>query len=93
MNETIKTSFWVMLYSVLAGTCLALFMIIPSFEKYLFSLLSIYIAIRYFRRFETIGKRILFLILALFFSFFTVFCVTAYRYVKNPEQFAVMFVS
>jgi hypothetical protein len=87
MNETIKTSFWVMLYSVLAGICLALFMQIPGFEKYLFSLLSIYIAIRYFRRFETVGKRVLFVVLALFFSFFMVFCMTAYRYAKNPEQF------
>lgn len=102
MNETMKTAFWVMLYSFLAGICLAIFMQFTEimsmftvaetgdFAKYIFSLLAIYIGMRYFRRFETISKRVLFVVLALFFSFFTIFFITAYRFAKNPELYTGM---
>ena len=90
MNESIKTGFWVLLYSFMAGICLAIFMQLPGFEKYLFSLLTIYIGFRFFRRFETIGKRILFVVLSVVISLITVVSITAYLFIQNPEQFAAM---
>ncbi|MCR2804924.1 hypothetical protein [Paenibacillus soyae] len=87
MNEKVANAFWVMLYSFLAGLSLSLFTQITGFTKYIFSLLAIYIAIRFFRRFETVGKRVLFVVLSLIFCFIGILSITAYLFMRNPELF------
>jgi hypothetical protein len=85
MNDSVRTSFWVILYAFLAGISLALFANIGDFIKYVFSLLAIYIGIRFFRRFETIGLRVTFIVLAIVFYFLAAICFAMYAYIKeNP---------
>ncbi|MFF2887964.1 hypothetical protein [Paenibacillus sp. NPDC057967] len=88
MNETVKTSLVVMFYSLLTGICMALFTQIDGFVKFLFSLLALYIGIRYFRRFETVGMRVLYIVLALVFTFITILSFVVYTFQQqNPELF------
>ncbi|MHA6484585.1 hypothetical protein ACX1C1_22075 [Paenibacillus sp. strain BS8-2] len=85
MRDSVRTSFWVILYAVLAGISLALFAHIGDFIKYVFSLLAIYIGIRFFRRFETIGLRVTFIVLAIVFYFLAAICFAVYTYIQdNP---------
>lgn len=86
MNEKIKTSLVVMFYSLLAGICMALFTQIEGFVKFIFSLLALYIGVRYFRRFETVGMRVLFIVLTLVFTFITILSIVVYTFqLENPE--------
>ncbi|MGO4543782.1 hypothetical protein AB4Z29_03220 [Paenibacillus sp. 2TAB23] len=74
MNERIKTTFWLIAYTFTAGLLITLFTVIEDFYRYLFSLLALYIGIRFFRRFETLGFRITFFVLSVvFFLIFSVF--------------------
>lgn len=91
MSGAVKTSFWVLLFALSAGICLALFTQIEDFVKYLFSLLALFIGFRFFRRFETIGMRVLFIALALFFCFLTILCFAVYQFAQqNPEYLTGM---
>jgi hypothetical protein len=90
MNEKLANALWVMFYSFLAGISLSLFTQIAGFTKYIFSLLAIYIAIRFFRRFETAGKRVLFVVLSVFFCFIAILSITAYLFARNPELYSGM---
>lgn len=85
MKFNLRTTLWVILYAVMAGGTLAIFSSIDSFIKYIFSLLTIYIGIRFFRRFETIGLRITFVLLAIFMYFFGVVIFVVYQSLTNPE--------
>lgn len=85
MKDSVRTSFWVILYSFLAGVSLALFANIPDLIKYVFSLLALYIGIRFFRRFETVSLRVAFIVLAIVFYFLAALCYAMYVYIKdNP---------
>lgn len=86
MNESVKTTFWVLLYAVAAAISLFLFTQIESMVKYLFSLLAIYMGIRFFRKFDTLGLRITFIVLAIVFYFLAAIIYAMYVFVKeNPE--------
>lgn len=88
MRESLKTAFWVFLYSLAAGFSLFLFTQIGQIYKYAFSLLAIYIGIRFFRRFESIGLRIAFIALAVVLYFLAAIIFALYWYVKeNPDLF------
>ncbi|MEK3884405.1 hypothetical protein [Paenibacillus sp. PL2-23] len=87
MNERMKNAFWVLLYSLGAGGSLAIFTQITGITKYIFSLLAIYIAILFFRRFETTGKRVLFVVLSLVLCFIVILSITVYLFARNPEMF------
>lgn len=63
-----KNFFKLLGFSTVAAICMALFMQIPDFTKYLFSLLAIYIGIRFFRIYETVGYRIAFVVIAIVLS-------------------------
>ncbi|MFD0587909.1 hypothetical protein ACFQZE_07825 [Paenibacillus sp. GCM10027627] len=90
MKETVKTSLIVMLFSLAAGSSLALFLVIEDFFRYVFSLLTLYMGIRFFRRYETVGKRILFIVLTVFFCALTTFWATVFRFMENPELMTSM---
>jgi len=86
MKFNFATAMWVFWYSLLAAISLALFSTIPSLVKYIFSLLVIYIGIRFFRRFETLGMRIIFIVLAILLYFIIVLVITMIIYLRdNPE--------
>ncbi|URN93284.1 MAG: hypothetical protein NAG76_15790 [Candidatus Pristimantibacillus lignocellulolyticus] len=85
MKFNIKTFFWVILYAMMAGGTLVVFTSLNSFVKYLFSLLTVYIGIRFFRRFETIGLRITFVLLSIFMYFLGVIIYTMILVYNNPE--------
>ncbi|MFC6331252.1 hypothetical protein ACFP56_01340 [Paenibacillus septentrionalis] len=88
MKVNASTVFWVLLYAVMAGGSLALFSLITAFVKYLFSLLAIYIGIRFFRRYETIGLRITFIALAIVMYFLIVVIIASIQFiVDNPDLF------
>lgn len=86
MNERVKTTFWLIAYTFAAGLLIALFTVIEDFYRYLFSLLALYIGIRFFRRFETLGYRITFFVLSIvFFLIFSVF-YSMFIYIRdNPD--------
>ncbi|MOA36823.1 hypothetical protein D3C78_1583690 [compost metagenome] len=89
MNERLKTTLWVIGYTFLAGLLLAVFSVLGGVIKYVFSLLALYIGIRYFRRFETLGLRITFFVLAIFFFLLIAVIIAAINFVReNPLPIA-----
>lgn len=80
---------WAIWYAFLAGLSLALFSSLDSMIKYIFSLLTVYIGIRYFRRSETTGMRIFFVVLAVILYFLiTIIMATIVYIMNNPDFFA-----
>jgi hypothetical protein len=87
MNEKLKTTFWLLGYTFLAGLMLALFSMLTEIYRYLFSLLALYIGIRFYRRYETIGLRITFFVLAIIFYLLIAVVVAAFVFLRdNPAQ-------
>ncbi|MBH5316751.1 hypothetical protein I6N90_02865 [Paenibacillus sp. GSMTC-2017] len=86
MSDSVKTTLWILLYAMLAGISLALFAEIAQIHKYLFSLLAIYIGIRFFRRFETVGLRATFIVLAIVVYFLTAVCFAVFHYAQNNSD-------
>lgn len=80
-----KTTLWVILYALMAGGSLAIFSTLTEFIKYIFSLLAIYIGIRFFRRFETIGLRISFVVLSIVMYFVVVIIIVIIRSLTDPN--------
>lgn len=88
MNSKLTTVLWVVLYAVLAGGSIVLYTIIDSFIKYLFSLVTLYIGIRFFRKFETIGVRIAFFVVAIVVYFIILLGYNLVDFIKsNPDLF------
>ncbi len=89
MSQSVKTAFWVLLYAFIAALCLTLFAQIGGLVKYVFSLLAIYIGIRFFRRFETIGLRITFIAVAILLYFVTMVVFEMFKFIQqNPDVLA-----
>ncbi|MGO4183392.1 hypothetical protein AB4Z45_24835 [Paenibacillus sp. MCAF9] len=85
MNERLKTTLWLLMYTFLAGLLLALFSMISDFYRYLFSLLALYVGIRFFRRFEKLGIRIAFFALSIVFYLLIAVVGAAIIYIRdNP---------
>lgn len=86
MPESVKTTFWVLLYAVLTGISLSLFTQIEGFIKYVFSLLALYIGIRFFRRYETLGLRALYISLSIVLFLLSAVIIAIIVYIQqNPE--------
>lgn len=83
MNERLKTTFWLLGYTFLAGLMLTVFSLIEDFYRYLFSLLALYIGIRFFRRFETLGLRITFFVLSIIFYLLLAIVVSAFIFLRD----------
>ncbi len=77
---------WVLLYSFLAGFSLSIFAQMDAVVRYIFSLLALYIGIRFFRRFETIGMRVLFVVLAIVFYFVSAIGFSFYFYMQDHPE-------
>ncbi|OBZ16801.1 MULTISPECIES: hypothetical protein [Bacillales] len=85
MNEKLKTTFWLIGYTFLAGLMLALFSMLTEVYRYLFSLLALYIGIRFFRRFETVGLRIAFFVLAIVFYLLIAVVAAAFVFLRDHQ--------
>ncbi|OMF37513.1 hypothetical protein BK133_05515 [Paenibacillus sp. FSL H8-0548] len=83
MNERLKTTFWLLGYAFLTGLMLTVFSLIEEFYRYLFSLLALYLGIRFFRRFETLGLRIGYFVLSVIFYLLIAVIVSMFIYVKQ----------
>jgi hypothetical protein len=57
----------VVLYSLAGGILLTLYSQIPDMLRYVFSLLALLLGIRFFRRFESKGPRIAFVLMLIFY--------------------------
>ncbi|WP_175598140.1 hypothetical protein [Paenibacillus luteus] len=81
-----KTTLWLLGYSFVTGGLLTAFSLIEGFYRYLFSLLALYIGIRFFRRFETLGLRITFFVVSIVFYLLIAVIVSAVIYIRdNPD--------
>jgi len=88
MNSRLSNVLWVVLYVMLAGGSLVIYTLIDSVLKYIFSLIALYIGIRFFRRFETIGVRVAFFILSVLFYFIVLLGYNIFDYINsNPDLF------
>lgn len=74
---------WTLFFALLTGLTLALFTLIEGMIKYLFSLAALFLAVKYFKRGDTLGYRIFYIVFALivFFVFITV--MVTYTYMKE----------
>ncbi|OPH53012.1 hypothetical protein BC351_32680 [Paenibacillus ferrarius] len=60
---------WLIMYSVLCGILLTCFSNIQGVTKYIFSLGTLYVGIRFFRQFEQISFRVWFIVLTILLYF------------------------
>lgn len=67
------------LYSLACGACLAAFTLIPDLFRYIFSLVTFFLGLRFFGKHETWGMRIGLMVLAVlfFFIFITAYTILA----------------
>ena len=87
MGERLRTGFLVFLYGMVCGLLLALFPLIESVIRFVFSLLALVLGVYSFRRFQSVRSRIVFVILVfLFFVLFTVvYTMISYYHTHMPN--------
>jgi len=88
MQESFKKTFWIMLFGLLAGLSLFIFSQIDSLFKYAFSLLALYLGYLFFKKYEQLGLRITFIVVAIVFYLLSSISYAMLEFVKNnPEMF------
>lgn len=88
MTSKWKTALWVILYSVAIGALLTAFSFTPGFIKYVFSLLALYLIIRFFRKFETWLARICCIVLAVLMYLFGMILTAMIMYIRSGATVA-----
>jgi hypothetical protein len=83
MDSRFKTVMWLLLFSFCAGLLLALFALVNGILKFVFSLGALYVGILYFRRQESVGMRIGFVVLSIVFFIIMTIVLTAIMYVQG----------
>lgn len=84
---TLKEALWTSLGSLVTGTLLGSFALLPSPINALVSILGIILVIWFFRKFERKGIRITFVIFTALYYFLFILLWSAYTFVKmNPPQ-------
>lgn len=78
-----KTALWIILYAIACGALLAIFSLVSSMVKFLFSLLALYLIIRFFKRYETWGVRIVFILSTLIIYFGVALIATAIKFMND----------
>jgi len=81
MGERLKNTFLIFLFTLGCGMMLALYPMVQSPINLLFSLLAFVIGIFFFKRYSTIGLRILFFVLSLVFF---VLCTAIIVIITHP---------
>ena len=77
-------------FSILTGALMTCYLIIPGMIKYVFSLASLYIGFQYFRRTESWGLRVGFLVLTVFLALLFTLVYTGLA-MKNGWYFNPMY--
>lgn len=91
MNDRFKQTLWLLAYSLAAGVLLAAFSFTPGFVKYMFSLLALYLGIRFFRNYDGIGLRIAFFALAVLFYFLCAVIAAMIMAIRqNPDMLSAV---
>ncbi|GGG12871.1 hypothetical protein [Paenibacillus abyssi] len=74
----LKTSLWVLLYSLVCGALLSVFSIVTELGlfRYVFSLAALFLGIRFFRNYDKISTRVIFIVLSIVFYFMTTIIAT-----------------
>ncbi|MFC5652108.1 hypothetical protein ACFPYJ_23930 [Paenibacillus solisilvae] len=87
MGERLKAGFLIFLYGMVCGLLLAIFPVIESIIRFVFSLLALALGVYTFRRFEAVRSRIVFVVLAIFFFllFTVVFTAISYYHSHPPN--------
>ncbi|MFX3633322.1 MAG: hypothetical protein ACE3L7_30675 [Candidatus Pristimantibacillus sp.] len=83
MESKWKTALWIVMYAIACGALLAIFSLVTSMVKFLFSLLALYLIIRFFKRYETWGVRIVFIISTLIIYFGVALIATAIKFMND----------
>ncbi|MUT66833.1 hypothetical protein GOM71_12930 [Paenibacillus sp. NEAU-GSW1] len=76
---------WVILYAAASGVLLGLFSILTAVVKFIFSLLALFLVLRFFKRYERWGARGAFIATALVFFFIFLVCYSAYFYMTTND--------
>lgn len=87
MGERLKSGFLIFLYGMACGLLLAIFPLVESPIRFVFSLLALVLGVYSFRRFESVRSRIVFIVLAIFFFFLfsVVFTIISYMQSHPPN--------
>lgn len=72
-------------YSVICAALLLLFSQIQDLLKYIFSLGALYLGIHFFKRYETRGMRIAFVVTTIVLYFVFTVCYAVYIFVKHQQ--------
>lgn len=83
MNGGFKHAFMITAYAFVCGLLLSLFALIDGLFRFAFSLGALFLGIRFFRDFETMGSRIWFIALSIFFYFVLTIIITMVLYAQG----------
>ncbi|QGG56767.1 hypothetical protein [Paenibacillus sp. B01] len=83
MGERLKTIAVVAGYGLVGGALLAMFVLIPSVIRFVFSLIALWLGVRFFRSHESLGRRIGFIVAALAFFFLFVLFITMVMFIRE----------
>lgn len=78
-----KNTFWVALYSFLCGVSLGVYTILKTPFNLLGSLMAIFIAIFFFRKFPLLWMRVLFVIFTILYFLLFIILLTMAQYVQT----------
>ncbi|MGN7453946.1 hypothetical protein ACTHPH_03895 [Paenibacillus pasadenensis] len=83
MRERLKTIAVVAGYALLGGALLAMFVLVQSMLRFVFSLIALWLGVRFFRSHESLWRRIGFVVSALVFFFLIVLFVTMVMFIRD----------
>jgi hypothetical protein len=87
MSERWRVALAVILYGLACGILLSIFSVFTGLGivRYAFSLGVLLLGIRFFKNYETISSRIIFVVLSIVFYFLTVLIIIVYTYAAGIE--------
>jgi hypothetical protein len=82
-EQAVMRIVWLLVYCILCGILLTLYSNIHDMSKFIFSLGAIYAGIRFFRRYESKGMRIWFIVLSVILYLVFNLAVALYKGMGN----------
>ncbi|XEC96983.1 hypothetical protein AB6A23_10845 [Paenibacillus tarimensis] len=82
-----RTAMGVLFYSLACGLLLSIFSFVPGLFRYAFSLGALLLGIRFFRNYEKLSLRVIFIVLSIVFYFITAVIVSIVLFMQGmPVQ-------
>ncbi|CDN44680.1 MULTISPECIES: hypothetical protein [Paenibacillus] len=72
-----------MLYGIACGLLMTLFVMVPGVIRFVFSLVALWLGLRFFRAHETVWRRVGFVFVSILFFILSVIAYTMYVFVKH----------